>query len=99
ATVAGDEVLEHGLREGHVDALAVEAREGRHPDERTLELTDVARDARGDELHDVVRDAEVLLERLLAQDRDPGLEVRRLDVGDQAPLEATAHPVLEAVEG
>ena len=32
---------------------------------------------------------------LLAQDRDAGLEVGRLDVGDQAPLEPGAHAVLE----
>ena len=32
---------------------------------------------------------------LLAQDRDPRLEVGRLDVGDQAPLEPRAQPLLE----
>ena len=32
---------------------------------------------------------------LLAQDRDPGLELGRLDVGDQAPLEPVAQPVFE----
>jgi hypothetical protein len=35
---------------------------------------------------------------LLAEDGDAGLEVGRLDVGDEAPLEATAHPVLEACQ-
>lgn len=33
--------------------------------------------------------------RLLAQDRDTGLEVGRLDVGDQSPLEAAAHAIFE----
>ena len=33
---------------------------------------------------------------LLAQDRDAGLQLRRLDVGEQAPLEARTHAVLEA---
>ena len=36
-----------------------------------------------------------LLRGLLAQDGDAGLEVGRLDVGDEAPLEPGAHPVLE----
>ena len=39
-----------------------------------------------------------LLGRLLAQDGDAGLEVGRLDVADQAPLEAGAQPVLERVQ-
>jgi hypothetical protein len=36
--------------------------------------------------------------RLLAEDRDARLEVGRLDVGDQAPLEPVAQPVLDVVE-
>jgi hypothetical protein len=36
---------------------------------------------------------------LLAEDREPGLELGRLDVGDEAPLEAGAEPVLEARDG
>jgi hypothetical protein len=35
------------------------------------------------------------LDGLLAQDRDPGLELGRLDVGEQAPLEPAAEPVFE----
>src|SRR5690606_30834147 len=35
---------------------------------------------------------------LLAQDRDTRLEVGRLDVGDETPLEAVAEPVLERLE-
>ena len=50
---------------------------------------------RGDELEHVGRRGEPVLRGLLAQDRDPGLEVGRLDVGDQAPLEPVAQPVLE----
>jgi hypothetical protein len=33
--------------------------------------------------------------RLLAEDRDPGLEVGRLDVADEAPLEPGPQPLLE----
>ena len=36
---------------------------------------------------------------LLAEDGEAGLEVGRLDVGDQAHLEAAAEPVLEGRDG
>src|SRR5690606_15201630 len=86
--VVRDEVLEHDLRERQVDLLTVELREGRDPDESTLELADVRRDARGDVAQDVVGRGQVVRGRLLAQDRDARLEVRRLDVRDETPLEA-----------
>jgi hypothetical protein len=66
-----------------------------HPDQRALELADVARDLRGDELEHVRRSGQPVLRGLLAQDGDAGLEVGRLDVGLQAPLEAGAQPVLQ----
>ena len=53
---------------------------------------------RGDELQHVRRRGEPVHRGLLAQDRDAGLEVGRLDVGDQAPLEPVAQPVLERLE-
>ena len=75
----------------------VQARVGRDPDERALELTDVVADVRGDEREHFGRDApEVLGFGLLAEDGEAGLELGRLDVGDQAPLEAGAQPVFEA---
>ena len=52
----------------------------------------------GDELQHVVGGAHPLLDGLLAQDRDTGLEVGRLHVGEQAPLEPAAHPLLEPAE-
>ena len=46
---------------------------------------------------DLVGDAlEVLGLGLLAEDGEAGLELGRLDVGDEAPLEAGAQAVLEA---
>ena len=57
---------------------------------RTLDLT-----VPGDEHGHVVGDLGLLGGRLLADDRDLHLEVRRLDVGDQAPLEPRAQPLLE----
>ena len=50
----------------------------------------------GDERQHLVGDAvEVLGLGLLAEDGEAGLELGRLDVGDEAPLEAAAEPVLE----
>ena len=89
--------LQDDLGEGQVDRLTVEVREGGHPDQRTLELADVGSDLARDVLQHVVGRRQPLARGLLAQDRDPGLEVGRLDVGDQAPLEPGPHPVLEPV--
>ena len=50
---------------------------------------------RGDELEHVRRREQPLLRGLLLQDRDPGLQVGRLDVGEQAPLEPGPQPVLQ----
>ena len=52
--------------------------------------------ARRDVLEHLVGGVHPLLDGLLAQDRDAGLEVGRLDVGEQAPLEPGAHALLEA---
>ena len=50
----------------------------------------------GDEReHLLVVDVDPVDLHLLAQDRDARLEVRRLDVGDQPPLEPAAQPLLE----
>src|SRR5690606_14006839 len=46
----------------------------------------------------VRRGGETVHRSLLAQDRDTRLEVGRLDVGDETPLEAVAEPVLERLE-
>ena len=74
---------------------AGQAGERGHPDQGALELADRVRDPGGDELEHVVGGVHPLLRGLLLQDRDAGLEVRRLDVGEQAPLEAGAHPVFQ----
>ena len=44
--VVGDQVLEHDLGQGQVDALPVEAGERGDPDQRALELADVRLDLR-----------------------------------------------------
>ena len=91
----GDQVAQHDLGERLVDRCLVQRRERGDADQRALEFADVALDAAGDELEHVVGHVEPIHLRLLAQDRDAGLQLRRLDVGDQAPLEPGAQPVLE----
>ena len=95
----GDDVLEDHLGQGLVDGLLVEGGEGRHPDEGALELADVGGDARGDVLQDVEGQVEALGGALAGEDRDAGLQVRGLDVSQQAPLEAGAQALVEPTEG
>src|SRR6478609_4263609 len=83
-------------RERQIDGLPVEVAEGRDADQGALELADVRAEVRRVVLEHVVRHRHPVLDRLLAKDRDAGLEVRRLYVGQQSRLEARAHPVLEA---
>ena len=92
----GQEVGEHLARDLFGERHPVQAGVGRDPDQRAFELADVVDDVLGDEGEDRVGDAvEVLGLGLLAQDGEAGLELGRLDVGDQAPLEAAAQPVLD----
>src|SRR5690606_5934293 len=93
-----DDVAQHALGELAAHLRAVEARERRDADQGALELADVRRDHRGDVLDDVLGDVDALARRLLAEDRDARLEVGRLHVGDETPLEARAHAILEARE-
>src|SRR5690606_13866937 len=92
---AGDQVLQDDLRQAQVHRLTVERGERRHADQRALQLTDVPRDARRDELQHLRRGVELFLHRLLAQDGDARLQLGRLDVRDQPPLETVPQPVLQ----
>ena len=86
---------EHPLGQRPGERLAVEAGEGRDPDEGALELADVVLDVGGDELEHLVGHVGALALGLLAQDGEPGLELGRLHVGDQARQEPAAQAVLE----
>src|SRR5207253_465937 len=83
--------------EGEGDA--VEVGEGQHPVEGALQLPDVVGDVGSDVREDVVGGFGRLVGRLLAQDGQAGLEVGGLDVGDEAPPEAAAQPVLQGGHG
>ena len=80
----GHEVLEHHLREVEVDALLVQRRPRADANESALQLTNVRGDARGHVFEDLRGDLEALGIRLLMEDRDAGLQVRRLNVDEQA---------------
>ena len=89
------EVGEHVLGEFDAHLAPGEGAEGDHPGERALDLADVGLDAAGDQVGDVVGQADPLDLGFLLEDGDAGLEVGRLDVGDEAPLEAGAQALLE----
>ena len=66
--------------------------------QRAFELADVGADVGRDEERDVGGQRALLALGLLLQDGDLGFEIGRLNVGDQAPLEARAQAVFEIGE-
>src|SRR2546421_9009258 len=73
---------------------------GVHAKECAFELAHIVVDVAGDEREDLVGNpVEVLGLGLLAEDGQAGLEIRDLDVRDQAPLEAAAQAALEGGAG
>ena len=86
----GDDICRDGLLDE--GSVGDDARQG------ALEFADVAVDAVGDEHQDIVRHVDVVEQRLVLEDGDARLEVRRLDVGDQAALEARAQAVFELLD-
>ena len=94
-----EQVGEQVLGELGGDRHAGQAGEGRHPDQRAFELTDVRGDAGGDELQGLLGHLHILALGLVAQDRQAGLDVGWLDVGDQPPPEAPDQPFLQRRDG
>src|SRR5207249_3827301 len=82
-----------GQVDGHL--AAGEGAKGDHPRERAFELADVRLDPARDEIRDVVAEADALERGLFLEDGHARLEVRRLDVGDQSPLESRAQTLLD----
>ena len=68
----------------------------RDADQRSFELAHVVDDVVGDERqHRIGNAVEVLGFGLLTQNREPSLELRRLNVGDEPPLEPAAETVFD----
>src|SRR5690606_41499388 len=65
-------------------------------DDRALELTYVRAAVARNEREHLVVERDVVVLCLLAEDRDPRLEIRRLDVRDESPLEPRDQALLEA---
>ena len=94
--VHGVENLE---RESTIDRALGEGVEGHDPDERSLEGANVVGDAVGDEVeHGGIGERDVVQRHPLTQDGHAGGVVGRLDVGDEAGLEALPEPLLDRDE-
>src|SRR5215470_6866465 len=90
-----DEVLQDLLGVGKRDLGADQRRVGHKADKGAFQLANVGPDVGGDEQRDIGGQGYFFLLGLLLKNCDFGLQVRRLDVGDQAPLEATAQAILD----
>ncbi len=88
-----DELLQALLGRGQRDLHAIQLAPGDEPHQRALKLAHVGAHVRGDEQRHIRRQLHLLALRLLLQDGDLGFEIGRLNVGDQAPLEARAQPL------
>ena len=84
------------MRQLDRDAPPRDGAVGDHPGQGPLEGADVGRDAAGDEReHLRVVDLVVVGPHALLEDGDAGLDVGRLDVGDEADLEPAPQAVLQ----
>ena len=92
----GYEITKHLLCHLERDCLVGEGGVSSHPGERPLQLSDIGLDAFGDECEDITRNRCRGKLRVASQDREPGFDVRSLNVGEQAPLEAAPETVLES---
>ena len=94
---AAHDVAEHLFSHGQRGCRSIEVGIGGHPVECALDLTDVVGDVSHDELEDHIGDRGVGLLGLFADDGETSLQVRRLDVGDQAHLEPGPETALQDV--
>ena len=75
--------------------LAAERSKRRHAHERAFEPADVGADALGEKLEDLVAQLDLQRVRFLAQNGHARLDIRRLQLRGQAPLEARNEAMLE----
>src|SRR5690349_1194272 len=89
------EIAEHFLSEVDRHLASGERTKRDHARERAFELPNVRLYPAGDEVRDVIGEPHALESRLLLQNRNARLEVRRLNVCDQPPLESRAQTLLD----
>src|SRR5207249_11164777 len=66
--------------------------EGLHSGERAFQLADVALHFMSDEVEHFFRNQAAVVAELGVEDGEAGLEIRRLDVGDETPFKSRAQP-------
>ena len=92
------EIGEVGLGELEGDGLLAKVGEGAQHGDGALELTDVVAHALGDPLGHVVGKGDALAFGLRTKDRDAGLEVGLIDLGDESLEETATETILESGE-
>jgi len=95
----GEKVGQLLLGHGHGGWLTGEVGIGGDSDESAFQLTDVRSDVRGNELQNVGGKRGVVPICLISKDCEPGFEVRRLNIGDEAPAEAATEAIFEGGDG
>jgi len=80
------------LGEVQGELAAGERAEGADADEGAFELADVRLDLGRDEIRDLLGEGQAIELGLLLENRDPGLEVGGLGVGDQTCPSCLTHP-------
>ena len=91
-------VLEQTLDGVGSHRLAGEGLVGGHANQRALKAADVGADALGQETHHFIGQINTEGDSLVSQDGQSRLEIRRLHVGDQTPLEPGNQAVLEVLD-
>jgi hypothetical protein len=77
--------------------FAGQRRVGRNADEGAFEAADVRPDAVGEEIHDFLRQGHAHDLRLLIQNREAHFNIRRLQIGHQAPFKTRDEAMLEVL--
>ena len=89
------DVLQHFVRKRQRDFLTGERGIRDQPDQRALQLANIRFDLSGDVDGDVVGQRHRFCFGLLLQNCDLGLQIGRLDIGNESPLEPRSQPLLE----
>ena len=96
--LGSDDVPQHLLRGPQRNRCARQRRVGHQPRQRAFELAHVGLDGARNVFRHVVGQTEALVLGLFLQNRDPGLEVRRLDVRNQSPLKPRTQTFFDGID-